>query len=143
MRYFCVQDCFTNNQYFYGGRFYEDYDIQRGVEEGGKAGDGKWFVQVSPSLGEPKEPRELKEGQSPTGMQREERARWEKDHARWVETRGFLESAIADAEHPKPLPIVRIDEPTLHMTFRTNTSPFVAIARHAKEAASIRSLITQ
>jgi len=33
-------------------------------------------------------------------------------------------NTIADAEHPQPLPIVRIDEPTLHMTFRTNTSPF-------------------
>jgi GTP-binding protein len=41
-----------------------------------------------------------------------------------------LESAdigntLADPEHPVPLPVLRIDEPTLHMTFRVNDSPLV------------------
>ena len=31
---------------------------------------------------------------------------------------------ITSAEHPKPLPIIQIDEPTIAMTFTTNTSPF-------------------
>ncbi|WP_456405860.1 translational GTPase TypA [Caldithrix abyssi] len=31
---------------------------------------------------------------------------------------------IADREHPEPLPIIAIDEPTISMTFTINTSPF-------------------
>ncbi len=33
-------------------------------------------------------------------------------------------NTIACVEKPMPLPILRIDEPTLHMTFRVNDSPF-------------------
>jgi GTP-binding protein len=33
-------------------------------------------------------------------------------------------NTLACVENPQPLPIIRIDEPTLHMTFRVNNSPF-------------------
>lgn len=97
MRYFCVQDCFTNKQYFVGGRFYEGYDVERGLEPEDKPGDLKHFVQVSPRLEQPRKPRELKEGQIPTAKQVEDQVRWEKDYSLWEEKRKLIDMAAHDA----------------------------------------------
>ncbi len=97
MRYFCVTDCFTNNQYFRGGRFYEDYDVQRGIVEGETGGDLKYFIQIHPRLVEPVAPKEAKEGVPPTEKQRNEKVEWEAAYTRWMEVSGFLNTAIDDA----------------------------------------------
>ena len=97
MRYFCVRDCFTNNQYFRGGKFYEDYDIERGIVDKQVDGALKHFAQVSPKLLEPKEPKKIKEGEVPTEKQREKQAQYETGLARWNEVRGFIEGAIEKA----------------------------------------------
>jgi len=97
MRYFCVQDCFTNNQYFRGGRFYEDYDVQRGIVEGESEGELKYFIQIHPKLVEPQEPNGPKEGVAPTEKQRDEKTKWEVAYTRWMESKGFLDTAIDDA----------------------------------------------
>lgn len=36
----------------------------------------------------------------------------------------FIGETIADAEYPRPLPPIRVEAPTVQMTFRVNTSPF-------------------
>ena len=97
MRYFCVRDCFTNNQYFRGGRFYEDYDVQRGLVDDEAPGGMKYFVQIHPAMVEPKEPKGPKEGLPPTEKQRIEKAEWEAEYTRWIEATGFLDTAVNDA----------------------------------------------
>ncbi len=37
-------------------------------------------------------------------------------------------NTLADPDDPRPLPVIHIGEPTLHMTFRVNDSPFVGRA---------------
>jgi len=36
----------------------------------------------------------------------------------------FIGETVTDADHPAPLPIIQVDEPTISMVFQVNTSPF-------------------
>jgi GTP-binding protein len=36
----------------------------------------------------------------------------------------FIGETVTDAEHPAPLPVIQVDEPTISMVFQVNTSPF-------------------
>ena len=47
-------------------------------------------------------------------------------------------NTIACIDKPKPLPIVRIDEPTLHMTFRVSDSPLAGRAGHLLTSRHLR-----
>ncbi len=47
-------------------------------------------------------------------------------------------NTIADPENAKPLPIIRIDEPTLHMTFAVNNSPFAGRSGQYVTSRNIR-----
>ena len=40
----------------------------------------------------------------------------------------MIGETIADAEHPHPLPVITVDEPSLAMTIGINTSPWPARA---------------
>ncbi len=52
-------------------------------------------------------------------------------------------NTIADAEAPKPLPMITIDEPTLHMTMRVNDSPFVGQAGKFLTSRHLRDRLTK
>ncbi|MFQ5463395.1 MAG: translational GTPase TypA, partial [Phycisphaerae bacterium] len=52
-------------------------------------------------------------------------------------------NTIADAEQPKPLPLITIDEPTLHMTMRVNDSPFVGQAGKFLTSRHLRDRLTK
>ncbi len=45
---------------------------------------------------------------------------------------------LADVQHPEPLPMVDLDEPTLHMVFRVNDSPFAGLEGTFVTARQVR-----
>ncbi|HEY1488303.1 MAG TPA: translational GTPase TypA [Micromonosporaceae bacterium] len=49
----------------------------------------------------------------------------------------MIGETLADAENPKALPLIKVDEPAISMTIGTNTSPFVGRVKGAKVTARL------
>ena len=49
----------------------------------------------------------------------------------------MIGETIADAENPRPLPLITVDEPAISMTIGTNTSPMAGRVKGAKVTARL------
>ncbi|HEY2794900.1 MAG TPA: GTP-binding protein, partial [Micromonosporaceae bacterium] len=49
----------------------------------------------------------------------------------------MIGETLADPDDPKPLPLIKVDEPAISMTIGTNTSPFVGRVKGAKVTARL------